>query len=123
MHGSRIKFIDFEYAGIDDPAKMAGDFFAQLAVPVPAEYFNDFVRQCMQVFPDANSLIERAKLLRPLYKVKWCCIAMNVFLPEHMARRKFANADLDQSQIKQTQLYKAEQILKSLQQETIHGIH
>ena len=34
-----ICFLDFEYAGLDDPAKMAGDFFAQLAIPVPAGLF------------------------------------------------------------------------------------
>jgi len=123
QNDKHIRFIDFEYAGIDDPAKMAGDFFAQLAVPVPAEFYEEFVRQCMQVFPDQDDLIARAGLLRPVYKVKWCCIAMNVFLPEHMARRKFANAMLDEKELKQTQLNKARHILKTLQQETINGIH
>jgi hypothetical protein len=33
-----ICFLDFEYAGWDDPAKMSGDFFAQLAIPVPQNY-------------------------------------------------------------------------------------
>lgn len=119
----KIKFIDFEYAGIDDPAKMVGDFFAQLAVPVPNDFYEAFVRQCMQVFPEPEKLIARAGLLRPLYKIKWCCIAMNVFLPEHMARRKFADAQLDERILRKIQLNKAKQILKTLQQETTNGIH
>jgi Ser/Thr protein kinase RdoA (MazF antagonist) len=119
----QIKFIDFEYAGIDDPAKMIGDFFAQLAVPVPGEFYDAFVRRCVQVFPEPEKLIARAGLLRPVYKIKWCCIAMNVFLPEHMARRKFADAGLNETSLRKIQLNKARQILKSLQLETIHGIH
>lgn len=119
----KIKFIDFEYAGIDDPAKMVGDFFAQLAVPVPVKFYEAFVRQCMQVFPEPEKLIARAGLLRPVYKIKWCCIAMNVFLPEHMARRKFADRHLDERILRKNQLNKARQILKTLQQEAINGIH
>jgi hypothetical protein len=118
-----IEFIDFEYSGIDDPAKMAGDFFAQLAVPVPDEFFEEFVQQCMQVFPDPQNLVWRARLLRPVYQVKWCCIAMNVFLSIHMARRKFANAHLDETVLKQAQLNKAKLILKTLQQKTTNDIH
>jgi hypothetical protein len=113
-----IQFIDFEYAGFDDPAKMAGDFFAQLAVPVPAEFYDRFVQLTMQSFPDPHHLIWRAKLLQPIHQVKWCCIAMNVFLPVHMARRKFANLQLDETVFKQVQLNKSKQILKKLKQET-----
>jgi hypothetical protein len=109
-----IQFIDFEYAGFDDPAKMAGDFFAQLVAPVPVEFYDRFVQLTMQSFPDPNHLIWRAKLLQPVYQVKWCCIAMNVFLPVHMERRKFANVQLDETGLKQTQLNKAKQILKKL---------
>lgn len=118
-----IQFIDFEYAGLDDPAKMAGDFFAQLAVPVPTEFYERFVQLAMQTFPDPHNLIWRANLLRPVYQVKWCCIAMNIFLPVHMARRKFANSQFDETAFKQTQLNKAKQILEKLQQETANGIH
>ncbi|MGZ0080405.1 aminoglycoside phosphotransferase family protein [Methylomonas sp. YC3] len=119
----KIKFIDFEYAGIDDPAKMVGDFFAQLAVPVASEFYDAFVRQCLSVFPESATLTARAELLRPVYKIKWCCIAMNVFLPEHMARRKFADSLLDERDLRKSQLKKARQILKTLQKEAIHGIH
>jgi hypothetical protein len=38
-----VKFIDFEYAGWDDPAKMVSDFFAQIAIPIPNKYFEEFV--------------------------------------------------------------------------------
>jgi hypothetical protein len=118
-----VKFLDFEYAGLDDPAKMAGDFFAQLAVPVPQEFFAEFVLRCMKGIKNPSELVARAYLLRPIYRVKWCCIAMNVFLPEHMARRKFANPNLEESTLKLTQLGKAKRILNTLQKAMINGIH
>ena len=38
----RYYFLDFEYSGWDDPAKMVSDFFLQPAVSVSFEYFDDF---------------------------------------------------------------------------------
>jgi len=70
--------------GWDDPAKTAGDFFAQIAVPVPPEYFERFVTRCVDVLPDPKTAARRATLMRPAYEVKWCCIALNVFLPVHL---------------------------------------
>jgi hypothetical protein len=109
-----IRFLDFEYAGWDDPAKMAGDFLAQLAVPVPGNLFERFLEKTMSPFPDGKSLIVRAGLLRPVYQIKWCCIALNVFLPVHLARRKFANPGLDTIALKRAQISKAKNLLKSL---------
>ncbi len=114
MPDQSTRFLDFEYAGWDDPAKMTGDFFAQLAVPVPGEYFERFVSAISVVFPQPEELIMRATLLRPVYQVKWCCIALNVFLPVHLDRRKFANPQLDEIELKRVQLAKAQTISQSL---------
>lgn len=116
------RFLDFEYAGWDDPAKMTGDFFAQLAVPVPDEYFDRFVQEATATFPRSDELVERARLLRPVYQVKWCCIALNVFLPVNLARRRFANPGLDEKALKQAQLAKAEFLFQSLLP-IDHGLH
>jgi hypothetical protein len=112
---NNIRFLDFEYAGWDDPAKMVGDFFSQLAVPVPAEYFDEFTKIVMQPFPDASNLQHRAQLLRKVYEVKWCCIALNVFIPVNLARRKFANPELNIVDLKKAQLAKAETLIQRLE--------
>ncbi len=39
----RVRFIDFEYAGWDDPAKLVCDFFCQLAIPAPRAAVSEFV--------------------------------------------------------------------------------
>ncbi|HEX2549548.1 MAG TPA: hypothetical protein VHM20_06955, partial [Gammaproteobacteria bacterium] len=121
MQDGTLKFLDFEYAGFDDPAKMIGDFFSQLAIPLKQEYFVYFVKQISGIFSDQETLIKRANLLRPLYKVKWCCIALNIFIPEHLARRKFANPNLNENSLKKAQLNKAENIIRYL--ETHYATH
>lgn len=106
-----ICFLDFEYAGWDDPAKMVGDFFSQLAVPVSPDYFDDFVQKVMTPFAEPAQLIERAKLLRSVYRIKWCCIALNIFIPVNLARRQFANPNLNVGELKKAQLLKVEGLL------------
>lgn len=116
------RFLDFEYAGWDDPAKMVGDFFAQLAVPVPEEYFDRFVREAAATFPRPGKLVERARVLRPVYQIKWCCIALNVFLPVNLARRRFANPGLDEKALKEGQLCKAKTLFQAILSND-HGLH
>jgi len=113
-----IRFIDFEYAGWDDPAKLVGDFFAQLAVPVPEEFVEKFIDSIALNFSDVQGFKVRAKLLMPVYQIKWCCIALNVFLPAHLSRRQFSNPLLDVSTLKAEQLAKAKILLTKLQKKS-----
>jgi hypothetical protein len=120
-HGG-VRFLDFEYAGWDDPAKMIGDFFSQLAVPIGIEHFERFTDICLAPFPRRDELLARACLLRPVYQVKWCCIALNVFLSVNLARRKFANPNLDEQTLKTAQLAKAQRLFQSISLK-YHGLH
>jgi hypothetical protein len=108
-----ICFIDFEYAGWDDPAKMAGDFFSQPAIPVPLGFFDAFLNQALSFSPNKLALIERARRLLPVFQVKWCCIMLNEFLPEAAKRRQFANPTQDPQQNKHMQLQKAQTFFKT----------
>lgn len=117
----KIRFLDFEYAGWDDPAKMVGDFFSQLAVPIPLKFFDMFTEQVMQPFTNPADLIIRANFLRLVYQVKWCCIALNIFLPTHLERRLFANPDLNVAILKRNQLAKASSLIKLLEYQ--HGLY
>ncbi|RDI48158.1 phosphotransferase [Aquicella lusitana] len=112
---NNIRFIDFEYAGWDDPGRMVNDFFSQLAVPIPPVYYERFVQEVMTPFPQADQLVQRARLLKAVYRIKWCCIALNIFIPVHMARRQFANPNLNVVDLRKTQLAKAELLLKTVE--------
>lgn len=118
-------FIDFEHAGWDDPAKLAGDFFAQVAVPVPADGFDDFVQRAFAGLDDPH-LALRCALLRPVYRIKWCCIAMNAFVPARLARLRFARPGHDLAAFREQQLALAERLLAALWPELetpAHGLH
>lgn len=107
-------FLDFEYAGWDDPAKLVNDFFWQPAVPVPAEHYERFLDRCVRDADDAAELAARARLLRPLFGLKWCCIVLNEFLPVSAQRRRFAGLGTDQTARKRAQLAKARHLIESL---------
>lgn len=108
-----VAFLDFEYAGWDDPAKLIGDFFSQVAIPIDVGYFKVFVETAFSGREDYATLYRRANLLLAVYKIKWCCIVLNVFLVRHLARRKFADSEINILEIRQTQLIKANKILQS----------
>lgn len=110
-----VCFIDFEYAGWDDPAKMVGDFFSHPAVPVDRSYFDEFVRMTMGFSPHSKSLEARARLLFPVFQTKWCCIILNDFIPVSSERRRFADQDFDEGERKRKQLQKACQMFAAIQ--------
>lgn len=112
-NNGELRFIDFEYAGWDDPAKMIGDFFCQPAVPVPLEYFDEFAAEALRNFAAATALRERARLLLPALQVKWCCIMLNEFLPDAARRRHFADSTQTPEQRQRAQLEKAERFFQS----------
>ena len=109
-----MRFVDFEYAGWDDPAKIVCDFFCQRAVPVPMDYYDMFVEEVVSDLSDPEAHQQRARLLLPLYRLKWCCILLNEFLPVGSSRRRFARTDVEQEERKVKQLQKAQQALLSL---------
>lgn len=110
----RLCFIDFEYAGWDDPAKAVGDFFSHPGVPVRREYFDVFLEIACAALPDPARAAARARLLEPVFRVKWCCIILNEFLPGAARRRRFADPATDSSARRRAQLSKARALLDSV---------
>jgi len=119
----KFVFLDFEYAGWDDPAKTVGDFFSHLALPVPVEHLGMFAKSVAAMTTDPVRMFVRIGLLLRLYRIKWCCIALNHFLSMDGARRRFAGHDVDQA--KEEQLAKARRLLDSMEnlKGACHGIH
>jgi hypothetical protein len=78
-----LVFLDFEYAGRDDAAKLVCDFFCQPELPVPMAHY--------RYFRDALCAdAARCDALLPAYRLKWACIMLNDFLATGAARRDFA---------------------------------
>jgi hypothetical protein len=109
-----VCFIDFEYAGWDDPAKAVGDFFSHPGVGVPHTEFETFMAKVLKPFDHAEQMANRVRLLEPIFQIKWCCIILNEFLPIAAKRRHFADPSTDVSLRKERQLLKATQLFESL---------
>ena len=109
-----IFFIDFEYAGRDDPVKMICDFFCQPEVPIPHSYLPMFSTRVLERLDNPESHYHRLRTLLPVHTIKWCCIILNEFLPVGRARRMFANQDIDIDEIKQKQLKKAKNLFRTV---------
>jgi hypothetical protein len=109
----KLTFLDFEYAGRDDPAKLVSDFFCQPEVPVPLSLHEHFIdRMAGGLGLDAAG-ITRCRLLLDAYQIKWTCIILNDFLPLGAARRAFADSRAWAQRCAE-QLTKAEAKLASL---------
>jgi hypothetical protein len=107
----KLRFFDFEYAGWDDPAKMVCDFFCQPAMPVNRAELADFIAKLTGKTP-FSGLTNRVAILLPVYRIKWCCIILNEFLPVDRARRTFSNPEDDIAARKKGQLEKAFRALR-----------
>lgn len=89
-----LVFLDFEYAGWDDPAKTLCDFVCHPAHHLPFSFqSNALLALAEAVTTDTSEktvLLERTLHLLPVHVLKWCCIMLNDFKPTDNARRHFA---------------------------------
>jgi hypothetical protein len=107
-----LTFLDFEYAGRDDPAKLVCDFFCQPEIPVPLAHFDRFLARLGDGLGLDGRDLARCRLLRDAYRVKWACIMLNEFLPLGASRRAFADQESWRAR-GAAQLRKAEAILSA----------
>ena len=115
LPSGRLGFVDFEYFGWDDPAKLIADFLHHPAVPLSADLKRHFLSGALALYRRDPALPERLDLVYPLLGLKWCLIMLNEFLPEGLTRRKLANAALDVELALAAQLSKAERQLELVQ--------
>lgn len=63
---------------------------------------------------DSDIHRQRMAILLPVYRVKWCCIILNNFLPVGSKRRNFARSADGGEDLKAAQLQKARCALQDL---------
>lgn len=77
-----LVFLDFEYFGWDDPAKLISDAFLQPDFPIPMEYRKTFLHGIWKGLGLPPGLPRRLDRVYPLLAIKWALIVMNAFLPD-----------------------------------------
>ncbi|HXT41012.1 MAG TPA: phosphotransferase [Candidatus Angelobacter sp.] len=113
-----IVFLDFEYFGWDDPAKMISDFLLHPAMDLSFEQRRLFFAAILGRFSGNRSLTGRVEAVYPLFGLKWCFILLNEFLSDEFKRREFAGgAELDRDALQMKQLSKAKRMLTRIRNE------
>jgi hypothetical protein len=107
-----VVFLDLEYFGWDDPAKMICDFLLHPAMALTPALKHGFATAMFREFPEAR---DRVKAFYPLFGLKWCLIMLNEFLPAHLLRRRFAGLhECDRAARQTEQLAKAAALLSTI---------
>lgn len=111
----QVIFLDFEYFGWDDPAKLVSDFLWHPGMQLPSHLKERFRVRVEQVFNIKDEeFVFRLAALYPLYGVCWCLIMLNEFLPEYRYRRALAGHNTSKQVIESEQLARARILLKKV---------
>lgn len=113
-----LVFIDFEYFGWDDPAKLGADFLWHPAMKLSAEERACFLDGIARLYADDPNFAQRFATCYPLYGIRWVLIILNEFLPKLWARRAFSGKGGDWEGAKRAQLQKARTMLAALRSHT-----
>ena len=93
MHGGALVFLDFEYFGWDDPAKLLSDLLLHPMMALSQQQRARLTQGLDRVFRGDAHWRRRVEALYPLFGLKWCMIMLNEFLPSHIARNRFTERD------------------------------
>jgi Phosphotransferase enzyme family len=96
-----LAFVDFEYFGWDDPAKTLVDFVLHPGMMLPDNLARTFANTFLSAFADDEQLADRARIVYPLFGLKWCTIVLNDFLPERVTAAQAAETDARETRLRQ----------------------
>ena len=90
-----LSFLDFEYAGWDDPAKLICDFICEPELPVSDSQGRQFKVELLRNLPSPDAIERRVDDLLPVHRVKWISILLNEFRAADRLRRIHAGVESD----------------------------
>lgn len=110
----RLVFIDFDYFGWDDPAKLVSDFLLHPGMALPEPLKQRFAAAAIATYGADPGFATRLRALHPLFALRWCLILLNEFLPERWALRVHAGEGSAWEDAKRRQLDRAREWVQSL---------
>ena len=111
-----LVFLDFEYFGWDDPAKLTADILMHPGMVLNAEEDGQFRRGLADMYREDETYGIRLSTLWPLFGLRWCLILLNEFLTERWFRRAYADGGRDRETAQARQLDKAEAMLRLVEE-------
>lgn len=113
----QLMFLDFEYFGWDDPAKLISDTLLH-----PGSQFSESEKRLLkQILIDEflcidPNLMIRYEALYPIFGIIWCLIILNCFLPNGRHRQVFSNSTLDYELLCERQLKKSIKLMNEMRE-------
>lgn len=108
-----LVFLDFEYFGWDDPAKMLCDALLHPGTGLSTEAGRTLASGLAPLHAADPGLDKRVRWLYPLFGINWCLILLNEYLPQARERRRHAGASVAAA-ARALQLAKARSLLARL---------
>jgi hypothetical protein len=90
----RLRFIDFEYFGWDDPMKFVADFVLHPAMDLSETECRRAIDELAGAFDDAAEARGRLSRYMDLYAARWALIILNPFRTDRIAEARRANPDM-----------------------------
>lgn len=112
----RLIFVDFEYFGWDDPAKLTADFLLHPGMRLSSRHYARFRAGAEKIYSSDSTFAARLALVYPLYGLRWCMILLNEFLPERWESRRRAGVRIDRDAATAGQLEKARRQIADVRQ-------
>jgi Ser/Thr protein kinase RdoA (MazF antagonist) len=81
----RIRYIDFDYFGWDDPVKFVADFLIHPAMNLDDQERSTIVTRLTHILPDPRDAADRLARHLPLYAIRWALILLNSFRADRIA--------------------------------------
>ena len=82
---SNYNFIDFEFFGLDDPAKLVSDTLLHPGFTLNEDHFIYLKAELLKLYLRNKHFGIRLKALMPLFGIKWCLIMLNPFLNNYIS--------------------------------------
>ncbi|SDS22572.1 phosphotransferase family protein [Bradyrhizobium canariense] len=111
----QLRFIDFEYFGWDDPAKLVSDTALHPGSSFAENSASRLIEQLSREFEARDpAFAVRRGLLYPVFGLIWCLIILNDYLPESRSRRVMAARGNQLGAILASQLDKAQRLHQAI---------
>jgi hypothetical protein len=111
----RLRFIDFEYFGWDDPVKLVSDTAIHPGSGFPEGVTNRLTERLSREFAARDpAFAVRYDVLYSVFGMIWCLIILNDYLPESRSRRLLAARGGDLGAILAGQLDKARRLHQAI---------
>ena len=113
VFNDRIYYIDFEYSGLDDPAKLYSIFYLQPEFNIDLDIFYKTVNKVLFFQNKDNEIKKKIILLMPIIYLRWSLILLNEFLDKNYKNKNLPIQIKSKYKNKNIQLIKANNYLKT----------